>query len=112
VDGAYDVRHQLVKSRLDKAMVKGVDERLTQPGKVAIVYSQAEEEAEMMRHISFLQAEGYLTNDVEKLEVEELTGVHGLKALRVGVDFNSPARLQVVGGPEGTSDQSLVVSEQ
>jgi GAF domain len=101
VDGAYDVRHQLVKSRLDKAMIKGVDERLTQPGKVAIVYSQAEEEAEMMRHISFLQTEGYLTNDLEKLEVEELPGVQGLKALRVGVDFDSPVRLQVVGGPQG-----------
>jgi hypothetical protein len=101
VDGAYDVRHQLIKSRLDKAMVKGIDERLTQPGKVAIVYSQAEEEAEMIRHISFLQAEGYLTHDVEKLDVEELPGVHGLKALRVGVDFDSPVKFQVVGGAQG-----------
>jgi len=98
VDGAYDARHQLVKSRLDKAMVKGTDERLTQPGKVAIVYSQAEEEGEMTRHISFLQTEGYLTHDLEKLEVEELPGVQGLKALRVGVNLDSPVRLQVVGG--------------
>ena len=101
VDGAYDVRHQLVKSRLDKAMVKGVDERLTQPGKVAIVYSQAEEEAEMMRHIAFLQAEGYLTSDLETLDLEELPGVQGLKALRVGVALDSPVRLEVVGSPLG-----------
>jgi hypothetical protein len=111
VDGAYDVRHQLVKSRLDKAMVKGAGERLTQPGKIAIVYSQLEEEAEMRRHISFLQEEGYLTKDVEKLEVEELPGVHGLQALRVGVDFDSPVRLQVVDGLRGTGDQSAGVSD-
>jgi len=54
----------------------------------------------MIRHISFLQAEGYLTHDVERLDVEELPGVQGLKALRVGVDFDSPVRLQVVRGPQ------------
>ena len=41
VDGAYDIRHAIVKSRLDKAVVRGTGERLTQPGKIAIVYSNA-----------------------------------------------------------------------
>ena len=43
VDGAYDVRQEIIKSRLDKAVVKGGRERLTQPGKIAIVYSHQEE---------------------------------------------------------------------
>jgi hypothetical protein len=61
VDGAYDVRHEIIKSRLDKAFVKGGGERLTQPGKIAIVYSHPEEAKEMRHHIEFLQSEGYLT---------------------------------------------------
>ena len=27
VDGAYDVRHEIIKSRIDKAVVKGTSER-------------------------------------------------------------------------------------
>ncbi|MBU2468276.1 MAG: GAF domain-containing protein, partial [Proteobacteria bacterium] len=34
VDGAYDVRHEIIRSRLDKAVISG-GERLTQPGKIA-----------------------------------------------------------------------------
>ncbi len=55
VDGAYDVRHQIIRSRLDKAVVAGDQERLTQPGKLAIVYSAPEEAAEMRRHLDFLK---------------------------------------------------------
>ena len=44
VDGAYDVRHEIIKSRIDKAVVKGSKERLTQPGKIAVVYSHTAEE--------------------------------------------------------------------
>ena len=38
VDGAYDIRYEIIKSRLDKALVKGSSERLTQPGKIAVVF--------------------------------------------------------------------------
>ena len=55
----------------------------------------------MTRHIAFLQAEGYLTSDLETLDLEELPGVQGLKALRVGVALDSPVRLEVVGSPLG-----------
>lgn len=89
VDGAYDIRHDIVKSRLDKAQVKGGKERLTQPGKIAIVYSHPEEAAEMHRHIQFMQAEGYLTEEIERLELEDLPGVQGLKALRVSANLQS-----------------------
>ncbi len=91
VDGAYDIRHEIIKSRLDKAMVKGGNERLTQPGKIAIVYSNPEEAEEMQRHIEFLTSSGYLTGETEILELEELPGVQGLRSLRVGINLESQA---------------------
>jgi hypothetical protein len=91
VDGAYDIAHEIVRSRLDKATVKGGSERLTQTDRIAIVYSNPAEWREMVKHIDFLQAEGYLLDDVESLDLEDLPGVQGLKALRVGINVESPA---------------------
>lgn len=89
VDGAYDVGHEIIRSRIDKATVKGRDERLTQPGKIAIVYSRPNEYEEMSNHISFLQGQDYLNDDVESLDLDDLPGVQGLRALRVGVKLES-----------------------
>jgi len=89
VDGAYDIRHEIIKSRIDKAVIKDTGERLTQPQKIAIVYSQQEEETEMVRHITYLQKKEFLKKHVEYLELEDLPGVNGLKALRVGIIMNS-----------------------
>lgn len=89
VDGAYDVRHEIVKSRLDKAMIKGGRERLTQPGRIAVVFSHADEGREVRRHIDYLQSRGYLLSDAESIELDDLPGVRGLKALRVGVNLKS-----------------------
>ncbi|WP_207432616.1 GAF domain-containing protein [Sabulibacter ruber] len=85
VDGAYNIRYEIVKKRIDKAVIRGTDERLTQPGKVAIVYSQAREANEYLEYIEYLQNKGVLTEDTEHLEVEDLQGVSGLKALRVQI---------------------------
>ena len=89
VDGAYDVRHEIIKARLDKAMVKGGRERLTQPGRIAVVYSHPKEGLEIRQHIDYLQSRGYLLNDLETMDLENLPGVRGLKALRVGVDLQA-----------------------
>jgi hypothetical protein len=89
VDGAYDIRHEIVRSRLDKAVVKGSGERLTQPGRVAIVYSQPGERIEIKRHLDYLRGEGFLTGEQESLDLEEMPGVQGLRALRVGIDLDS-----------------------
>ncbi len=59
VAGAYDIRHEIIKKRIDKAVIKGKSERLTQPGKIAIVYSQRPEGAEYLEYIDYLQAAGY-----------------------------------------------------
>ena len=91
VDGAYDVRHEIVKSRLDKAVVKGSGERLTQPGRIAIVYAHAHEAEEMRQHLHYLQSNEHLLEDIEPLELEDLPSVKGLKALRVGVNLEAPA---------------------
>ncbi len=95
VDGAYDLRYEIIKKRIDKAVVRGTQERLTQPGKVAVVYSQPSEATEYREYLAFLQRQGSLTGAVEDLELEELQGVPGLRALRVAVDL--------AGAPEATA---------
>lgn len=90
VDGAYNVRYEIMKKRIDKAVVKGGNERLTQPGKIAIIYSQPREAAEYREYIDYLQAAGELTSEVEEVELEDLQGMRGLKALRVQVCFETP----------------------
>ncbi len=90
VDGTYNARYEVVKKRVDKANIKGTDERVTQPGKIAIVYSQKEDEREYMRYIKFLQAKQYLDNTVEIVELEDLQAVTGLKAIRVKVLYKIP----------------------
>ncbi len=91
VDGAYDVRHEIIKSRLDKAVVRGGHERLTQPGRIAVVYSHPREGAEIRQHLDYLCSRGYLHDDLEMVDLEDLPGVRGLKALRVGVNLQSKA---------------------
>jgi hypothetical protein len=89
VDGAYDIRYEIVKKRIDKAVIHGTAERVTQPGKIAIIYSQPAEAQEYRVYLDYLQGLGYLTREVEQLELEELQGVRGLRALRVGVALDS-----------------------
>ena len=90
VAGAYDVRYEIVKKRIDKALVRGRNERVTQPGKIAIVYSHPTEAVEYRGYIEYLQHLRYLGPEVEDLDLEELQGVHGLRALRVTVTLESP----------------------
>jgi hypothetical protein len=85
VDGTYNARYEVVKKRVDKAYIKGTTERITQAGKIAIIYSQKEDELEFLNYIAFLQSKKQLDNNVEILELQDLQGVSGLKALRVSV---------------------------
>ena len=71
--------------------LKDSEERLTQPGKIGIVYSQQKELTEYLEYIEFLQTEKLLTDNVEHLELEDTQGISGLKAIRVEVDLNSDA---------------------
>ena len=85
VDGTYNARYEIIKKRIDKSFVKGTNERLTQTGKMVIVYSQKTDELEYLRYIKFLKSKGYFTGKVEIVELEGLQGVAGLKAIRAEI---------------------------
>lgn len=88
VDGAYNIRYEIIKKRIDKATVLGTGERLTQPGHIALVYAQQREADEYLEYLDYLQDRGLLEPEIEELELEELQGVKGLLALRVKVKLN------------------------
>lgn len=85
VEGAYNIRYHIIKKRIDKVHLKDSLERLTQPGKIALVYSDAREIREYLSYITYLQNKDILLEDMEEVELEELQGVSGLKAIRIGV---------------------------
>ena len=87
VEGSYNIRYEVIKKRLDKVHIKDTQERLTQPGKIAMVYSNAKEATEYQEYILFLQSKNILSPVIENLELEELQGVSGLKALRVSINI-------------------------
>jgi len=87
VDGAYNIRYEIIKKRIDKVHIRDSEERLTQPGKIAIVYSQHKELTEYSEYIEFLQNEGLLGENIEHLDLEDTQGISGLKAVRVDVKF-------------------------
>ena len=87
VEGSYNIRYEIMKKRLDKVRIKDTRERLTQPGKIALVYSNSKEAQEYQEYIQFLQSKKTLTPITEMLELEELQGVSGLKAIRVEINL-------------------------
>lgn len=103
VDGTYNARYEIIKKRIDKSYIKGTNERLTQKGKLAIVYSQRKDEKEYMRYITFLKAKGYFTNNIEIVELEGLQGVTGLKAIR--------AEILYTGDKDTTSERTYTYED-
>ncbi len=85
VDGTYNARYEIVKKRVDKAHIKGTKERVTQKGKLNIVYSHKQDEKEYLDYIYFLQSKNYLASEIEIVELEDLQAVTGLKAIRVPI---------------------------
>lgn len=88
IDGSYNVRYEIVKKRIDKAKIKNSDQRITQPGKLTIIYQSKEEEREYLNYIKLLQHKNMLDKEVEKFDIEDLQGIIGLRALRVGVIYH------------------------
>jgi hypothetical protein len=88
VDGAYNIRYEIIKKRIDKVHIKETNERLTQPGKIAVVYSQPKEAEEYAEYIEFLQNLKLLKPGIEHHDLEELQGVVGLKGLRVDIQYD------------------------
>lgn len=91
VDGTYNARYEIIKNRIDKSYIKGTNERLTQSGKLVIVYSQKQEELKYLRYIAFLRSKGYFDSDIEIVDLTGLQGVSGLKAIRASILYK-PAK--------------------
>ncbi len=85
VDGAYNIRYEIIKKRIDKACVLGTEERLTQPDKIAIVYATDEMRQLYLDFCNFLILEGQIEAEIEELELEKQQETQGLKALRIKV---------------------------
>ena len=108
VDGAYNVRYEIVKKRIDKVRIKDTNERLTQPGKIAIVYSQIKDADEYLEYIEFLQNLNLIKPGVEKYDLEELQGVVGLKALRIDVALEAEGSTRPSGALSDTTSKDLI----
>lgn len=100
IDGAYNMRYEIVKKRIDKATIMGTHERLTQPGMIAIVYSQPKEAQEYRDYIDYLRNAGYLKGDTEVYNLNDLEGAQGLKALRVTVNLDATPSSQRRNGDD------------
>jgi len=87
VDGAYNIRYEILKKRIDKAHIFGTNERLTVAGKVAIVYSSENTMIEYKDYLKFMIQKEIILPEIEHLELEQLQGVQGLKALRVSIKY-------------------------
>ncbi|RPE14157.1 hypothetical protein EGT74_11815 [Chitinophaga lutea] len=87
VEGAYNIRYEIMKKRIDKVRVRGTNERLTQPGKIAIVYAYVREADEYKKYIEFLQNKNMLMPELEMLDLEDVQGISGLRAMRVTVNM-------------------------
>jgi len=85
VDGAYNVRYEILKKRVDKSLINGTQERLTVSGKIAIIYTQDKEEREYDSYLEYLVEKGEIEPDIERLPLAPVQGVSGLKALRITV---------------------------
>lgn len=107
VDGAYNIRYEIVKKRIDKVHILNTNERLTKPGTVAIVYSQLQEATEYLQYVEYLQHEGLFGDKVEMFDLEELQGVAGLKAIRVQVSFD-----EMREAPQMTKEQQKIESNR
>ncbi|MDB5030765.1 GAF domain-containing protein [Mucilaginibacter sp.] len=89
VEGYYNIRYEVIKKRIDKVHIKNTKERLTQPGKIALVYFNNVEADEYIALIKQFQKDKSLKKDIEFIELENLQGVTGLKALRVSINLTN-----------------------
>jgi hypothetical protein len=85
VEGAYNIRYQMIKKRIDKVHVRHTNERLTQPGTISLIYFDRKDLDDYLPYLQYLQETGILLPTLEELELEDLQGINGLRAIRVGI---------------------------
>jgi hypothetical protein len=87
VDGAYNVRYEILKKRIDKAVIEGTGERITQSGYVTVIYLQEKDREEYLQYADYLLHNGYISEPPRDYELAPLQGVQGLRALRLQVKY-------------------------
>jgi len=87
VDGAYNIRYEIVKKRIDKAVIIGSGERLTKTGHLTVVYSQDKERDEYEQYFAYLVSINYLDAGAEHLVLEDMPGATGLRAMRAPIRY-------------------------
>jgi hypothetical protein len=101
VRGTRDIRYEIVKKRIDKAVDEQARTRITQPGMLTVVYSTEEEWTEYQQYLRYLAREGWVDTEIQCSTVEPLQGITGLKF----------ARVRVLPPSESNNTQSLPNSE-
>ncbi len=87
VDGAESIRFEILKKRVDKVKITNTGERLTQPGTIAIVYTNAKDAAEYDEYLHFMQQKNLMVGEKEMLDLEDVQGISGLKAIRIRINL-------------------------
>ncbi|NER93649.1 MAG: GAF domain-containing protein [Symploca sp. SIO1B1] len=85
VRGTKDIRYEIVKKRIDKAMDKQTHTRITQPGMLTVVYSTQDEWREYQQYLHYLAREGWVDSKIISGTIEPLQGITGLKFARVEI---------------------------
>ncbi|NGM71898.1 hypothetical protein [Sphingobacterium sp. SGL-16] len=85
VEGGYNIRYQIIKKRIDKALIENTKERLVQPETIAIVFSNEYIKDDIQKILEEIILSGLIEKDYEFLTLEELQGVSELRAIRVKV---------------------------
>jgi hypothetical protein len=79
VRGTRDIRYEIVKKRIDKAVDEKNRKRITQPGMLTLVYSTEEEWSEYQEYLRYLARENWVGTEIESGTIEPLQGITGLK---------------------------------
>lgn len=85
VEGDSNIRYEMTKKRIEKVHIKNTEERLTQPGKIAIVYFKKEDIEDILTFIPEMQKEGSIDNNIEYVNLEDIKSLGDLKAVRLTV---------------------------
>ncbi len=88
VEGAYNIRYQMIKKRIDKVHIRNTGERLTQPDTIALIYFQKRDIEDYLPFIRYLQETKALAPEIEELELEDLQGLSGLQAWRLRLIYD------------------------
>lgn len=88
VDGYNNAKYEIIKKRINKAFVKGSNQRINIPGHMCVIYTEDILREEYTYCINQLIVQGLLIDEIEYLEVEELQSLGGLRAIRVPIKYD------------------------